>query len=316
MPPITKDPVREIVQDFAREIKEKLIKDQKPAKTIIRFRTDVQDKKERDIVKVPIGILRYRKENGRIASDVLDYEKNFCPLDEKDIKTREILHKFLLEKDPQKTSALYKSIMHAGQSDPAIITCDGFLINGNRRRMVLHDLSHKFPAKEDYKFMSVVILPGEGDEGAPPTIKEIAELENRYQMQDDGKSEYYGFDRALTIKKNIREGFSLEAQLRDDSRYASLSSKEMKKQITKIMKDYLHPLECAEKYLRQFHKEGQYRLISTGQHDKEGRWQALIDYSNVYHSTFKNPNKLMKHNINEEDIGDLEVAAFKAVGQK
>lgn len=41
-------------------------------------------------------------------------------------------------------------------------------------------------------------------------------------------------------------------------------------------------------------------------YDKEGRWQALIDYSNVYHGTFKNPNKLIKHNINDDEIGDLK----------
>lgn len=313
MPPITTDPLREIITDFVSEIKDKQILDQKPAKTIIRFRTDVQDKKEREIVKVPINILRYRKDNGRIASDVLDYEINTGPLDEQDEKTQKILHKFLLEKDPKKTHALLKSIIYAGQSEPATITCDGFLINGNRRRMVLRKLSQDFPAKEDYKFMSVVILPGKGDEGGPPTLKEIAKLENRYQMQDDGKSEYSGFDRALTIKKNIQQGFSLEAQLRDDSRYASFNSKEMKKQITQIKKDYLRPLECAERYLKQFHKEGQYRLISTGTHNKEGRWQALIDYSNIYHSTFKNPSKRLKHNINEDDIGDLEVAAFNII---
>lgn len=47
--------------------------------------------------------------------------------------------------------------------------------------------------------------------------------------------------------------------------------------------------------------------------DKEGRWQALIDYSNTYNSTFKNPNRLSKYNIEEDEIGDLEVAAFNII---
>ena len=46
---------------------------------------------------------------------------------------------FSEDKDPEKTDILMKSIEHVGQSDPAIITCDGFLINGNRRKMVLEE---------------------------------------------------------------------------------------------------------------------------------------------------------------------------------
>lgn len=250
MTPITADPTREIIEDFAKEIRKKQLKDQKPAKTIIRFRSDVQDKKEREIVKVPIKILRYRKDNGRIASDVLDYEINVGPLNERDAKTQKILHTFLYEKDQQKTEALKKSIMHEGQSETAIITCDGFLINGNRRRMVIQNLSGEYPKKEDYKYMSVVILPNEDEEGGPPTLNEIDKIENRYQMQDHGRSEYSGFDLALTFKRRIERGFPLEAQLRDDPRYSRLGRKDMKKQIKKIEKDYLQPLECAEKYLK------------------------------------------------------------------
>ena len=37
--------------------------------------------------------------------------------------------------------------------------------------------------------------------GGPPTLKEIEELENRYRFQSEDKSEYYGFDRALSIKR-------------------------------------------------------------------------------------------------------------------
>ena len=47
----------------------------------------------------------------------------------------------------------------------------------------------------------VVILPGGDDEGGPPTIKEIEQIENRYQLQSDGKSEYTNFDRAISIQE-------------------------------------------------------------------------------------------------------------------
>lgn len=54
--------------------------------------------------------------------------------------------------DPEKNVELERSISHEGQREPAIITCEGFLINGNRRKMTLKKIK--------LKFMKVVILPG------------------------------------------------------------------------------------------------------------------------------------------------------------
>jgi hypothetical protein len=179
MPKITKPAIREIIDDFAKEIKEKQIRDQKPPKWLINFRTDVQDQILREIVKVPIEILRYRKDNGRISSDVLHYEKNIGPLDETDDDDQNKIREFLEQKDPEKTAVLRKAIIHEGQRDPAIVTCDGFLINGNRRKMVMEKLDEEFPNTDKYAFMKVVILPGKDDVGGPPTLIEIEKIENR-----------------------------------------------------------------------------------------------------------------------------------------
>ena len=140
MPAITQPTTRDIISDFAEEIGKRKIKSAKPSKTIINFRNDLVDKFERDIVKVPIGLLRFRKDNGRITSDVLDHENTNGVLDEGDEEAQDLLRKFLGRKDPEKTEILYKNILHAGQRDPAIVTADGFLINGNRRKMVMDRL--------------------------------------------------------------------------------------------------------------------------------------------------------------------------------
>ncbi len=310
---ITAPVAREIVADFAEEIRRRQIRTAKPQKTVINFRTDRKEQVERDIVNVPIGLLRYRKDNGRISSDVMDHERNIGPLDEKDDRAQAQLRQFLEEKDPEKTATLKKTIIHDGQLEPAIVTCDGFLINGNRRKMVIERLREEFPENGAYSYMKVVVLPGSDDEGGPPTLKEIEKLENRYQLQSDGKSEYYGFDRALSIKRKMELGLSLEEQLRDDPRYAEVTPSELKKAIQQYEKDYLIPLECVERYLRQFRREGQYRTISTGRSDPEGRWQAFIDYSNTYHRYFKNPKRRIEYGIEEEDIGIIEEAAFNII---
>lgn len=312
MPPITTAALREIIDDFAIEIERKKLKTATPKYTVINFRTDVQDSREREIVKVPIHLLRYRKDNGRISSDVLDYEKNIGVLDEKDADAQKQIRSFLEQKDPEKTYTLRKSIIHGGQLEPAIITCDGFLINGNRRKMVMEKLNEEFPDGQ-FAYMKVVMLPGKDDEGGPPTLIEIEKIENRYQLQSSGKSEYYGFDRALSIKRKLDLGFSLKEQLKDDPLYAEATESQLKAAIKKLEKDYLNPLSCIDRYLKQFHREGQYKTVSSRIGDPEGRWQAFIDYSNVFSNYFRNPSKLIKLNIDEEDIGVFEEAAFNII---
>ncbi|MEW6386233.1 MAG: hypothetical protein AB1491_01770 [Thermodesulfobacteriota bacterium] len=313
MPAITKPVEREIIDDFAKEIRERRMQTAKPSKTVINFRTDIRDVIERTIWRVPIDLLRYRKYNGRIASDILDYERNVGILDEKDDQAQAIIANFLAEKDREKTAVLRSSIMHAGQLQPAIITCDGFLINGNRRKMVMERLHQEYPGNENFSYMKAVILPGKDEEGGPPTLLEIEKIENRYQLQSEGKSEYYGFDRALSIKRKIELGFTLEEQLRDDPRFVEVSKSELEKAVRDYKKQYLEPLECVDRYLKQFRREGQYRTISTGMSDPEGRWQAFIDYANSYSRYFSNAKRRIELGIEEDEIGSIEEAAFNII---
>ena len=313
MAEITKPATRVIIEDFATEIRTKRIKTAKPSKEVINFRSDYTDKHEREVWQVPIELLRFRKDNGRIASDVLDHEGHIGVLAERDDEAQHTLGGFLRGKDLEKTVSLKKSIMHAGQRAPAIITCDGFLINGNRRKMVIDQLKSEFPEDERYAFMKVVILPGEGDPGGPPNLVEIEKLENRYQLQSDGKSEYYGFDRALSIKRKIDLGLSIEEQLRDDPRYAGLTSVKFKNEVSNFQKTYLKPLECVDRYLRQFGRERQYRAVSAGITDKEGRWQSFVDYSDTFSRDFESEKKRIEYGIQEEEIGEIEEAAFNII---
>ena len=309
MSEITQSDYRKIIEDFANEIRAKKSKTSKPSKAVINFRRDRADSNEREIFLVPIDLLRFRKENGRIASDVLGYEKTNSSLIESDEGHQKILGEFLQNKDPEKTSSLLKSIRLAGQQEPAIITCDGFLIDGNRRKMVMDQLRDK---DNQFNYMKVVILPGEKDDGGPPSLVEIEQIENRYQLHDEGKSEYYGFDRAITIRRKKRIGMLLEEQLLDDPRHAGETVSQIKKEVKKIEKEYLNPLECVDRFLNHFGRPGQYHTISSGVGDPEGRWQAFVDYSNTY-AKLKNRDYLLNSGIEEDEIGDIEESAFNII---
>ncbi len=309
---ITNDVQRRIVEDFADEILRSKTAAPKPHEVVIHFRNERAANSSREVVCVPVKLLRYRKDNGRIASDVYSYEKSVNILDEGDDEDQKILEKFLREKDPDQTENLLNSILHQGQDEPAIITSDGFLINGNRRKMVFQLLREK---THDPKFdrMNVVILPGQNDEGGPPTNKEIEQIENRYQLQKDGKSEYSNFDRALSIRRKIDSGMSLADQLSDDPNFVSLSSGEFKKQVQKYEEEFLNPLKCVDRYLESLGRDGYYRSISTGIGDREGRWQAFLDYYKSVYKKMENERERDKLGIEEDEIGNIEDVAFKLI---
>ena len=46
-----------------------------------------------------------------------------------------------------------KSLAFSGQDEPAIITADGFLINGNRRKMTMDKLSTQHPNDTRFSFL-------------------------------------------------------------------------------------------------------------------------------------------------------------------
>jgi hypothetical protein len=316
MEKITSPAPRIIIDYFADDIKKRKIPTgPKPSLAVIDFRDWKINGKERPIELVPLELLRYRKDNGRIASDVMDYERNHGRLKEDSKEAQEIIKKFLSEKDDKKTDELMKSIQHAGQDQPAIITCDGFLINGNRRKMVLELLHTKYPQDDRFITMKVVILPGKDDVGGPPTLLEIEKIENRYQLQSDGKAEYYSFDKALSIRRKVEIGMSIKEQLLDDPRFINMPEKELKEAIKEYEQEYLKPLECIDKYLSHLKREGLYSTISAGISDREGRWYAFYDYSK-FREQLNNESKRVQWGVLEKEIGKIEDAAFKIIRKR
>jgi hypothetical protein len=306
---IQTDSPRHIVEEFAKEIIQKRVSGTKPEKTVIEFRNDRADSIERRIWSVPVKLLRFRKDNGRIASDVLSYEKTYGRMDENLTKTQEKLREFLAATDVESNTKLKKLIEHSGQLEPAIITCDGFLINGNRRKMTIEALK--------YETMKVVILPDEGEEGGAPTIKEIEQIENRYQLQSDGKSEYTNFNRAISIKRKIDAGMSLDEQLRDDPSLIDLSPKEFKKEMQRCHDEFLGPLDCVDRYLEQHDRQDLYDNISEGRADREGRWYSFVAYHQAVYKKLKDAKaRLRDFELDEDEVGKVENVAFKIIRKK
>ena len=111
---ISTSKTRDIIPDFAREISKRKTSGPKPSKTVINFRNERQDGIERDVYWVPVELLRYRKDNGRISAEVATYEKEHALLDETQQEAQDVLRNMLKENDTEKNDELKYSMLHEG----------------------------------------------------------------------------------------------------------------------------------------------------------------------------------------------------------
>jgi hypothetical protein len=291
-----------------------LIEDEKKSADstdVIDFRNEIAEKFRREIFYVPINHLKFRKENGRIKADVETYQRNHdIILNESDTHTQKLLKEFLLKNDSEKNKELRNLLKNDGQRQPAIITCDGFLINGNRRKLALEMLYEENHQDPNFATMKVIILPDYATE------IDLIKIESCLQLQSEGKSEYHGLNKALTYRSNIKKGMTLEAQLKLDGRIDWTDKKEFEKEIKKVTKEFLKPLEYADKYLKFFNKEGHYNTISESAGDKEGRWQAFLDYSEFAENVLLNDSERHKIGVVEGDITKIHSAIFKIIRKR
>jgi len=303
---------REIIDEFVSEIddnKEIIVGD---LRTIF-FRDDKNEKKKRQVYKVPLYCLKFRKNNGRIASDVMAYERLNGEIQEATDFGQDVLRRFLFEKDKEKGTELKNTIEARGQDEPAVITSDGFLINGNRRKMILEILSEKNPK---YRTMEVVILPGKKNSEAdelPPSNYEIEQIESAYQFQTHGKSEYSNFDKALSIRRKLDNHMSIAEQLSYDGSFSNSSTAEKNKKIKEIENNFLNPLKCVDKYLERLGRPGQYNTIATAKGSKKGQWQAFIDYYNYIDKYISSDTKWLELGISKQERGVVEDISFKLI---
>jgi len=282
-----------------------------PSTDVINFMNELRDRIPRKIYLIPTKHLRFRKNNGRIIADVESYERELgYTLSEESDEMQGLLRTFLAGNDRESNDELKRLLAQIGQQRAAIATCDGFLINGNRRKMALEELYEESDEDPRFQTMRVILLP----EGVSEL--EIQKVENRYQLQSEGKSEYQVLNRAIKYKRNIESGFSLDAQLRDDPNYHKLPAVAFRRVVKDFEKKFIHPLACIDRYLEALGREGMYITISESMNDREGRWQAFVHYSNFYYSTLNSPDKTARMELNDADAERLEKAVFRIIRKR
>lgn len=273
---------------------------------IIDYRDWKKTQHQSPVYKIPLEFCLFRTDNGRIMREVLSYQTTTGSLkNSNDAKVQEIVSDFLSNKDKEKNNELKLNLKKDGQVEPAIITADGFLINGNRRKWALESLYKSNPS-EDYKYLKVVILPGTNDPAKRPTLRDIALLENRLQFQKMGKSEYTPMDKALKLLQNEKAGIPLEEMLKDDPSFSDKNEKEFKNAVKKFRTEHLDVIDLMDEYLNMNSIKGDYNRL-------EHKYSAFQDFNIRIVSQLESPKIQATYNIEDNDIGLIKAGGYNVI---
>ncbi len=300
---------REIIEVFADAIREKRQELKVPKNDIIDFRNDKEYSVARDIWLVPIDLLHFRPDNNRINAKMKTFLKQNPEYAEKKTHTNKpfqaILAQKLFEQDKKKFKVLKELIGVKGQDKYAIATCDGFLVDGNRRKAVMEQLLEETGDRR-FSMMKVILLPDgkEKGDGGVPTEQQIRTLERLLQISKDGRSEYTNLNKALAMQEEIMlQGNDIDAYIKADpgNKLIVNDTRKFKAAKKEIEDDFLGPLKVIEDYLQAIEREEEYSIIE----DKE-TWNAFRDF----HQKILKPVK-SKDGYGADDYADLTDIGFK-----
>lgn len=165
------------------------------------------------IIRVPIGLPKYRLANGRTASSQVEWlannpsmPTNYFQSDEELIEVQQIQHSLLLKVVNEAGLLTFFKDTKNAQVDPILLNENGFVVNGNRRLCCWRDLLKDDVTTygKNFEHIDVVVLP-HCDE------KEIDRIEAALQIARDIRADYSWETQALMFKSKLElHGFTTD----------------------------------------------------------------------------------------------------------
>lgn len=228
--------------------------------------------------RLPLEMTYYNIKNGRFAAEYIDLVKNegrqLDPTNSDDSKK---IQSLLIEIDPKQSRILENDILKFGQRDPGIITYDGFVINGNRRRAVLEELVSL--GHSEFKFIDVARLP--------PNVssQDLWKLEAGIQLSRNVQLDYGPINELLKFKEGIDAGLTpLEIA---NSLYGGFKEKEILEK--------LEQLKLIVEYLNFIGEPGIFNRV-------KGVHEHFIDLRNIL-AAFRKQGAIPEEVVNAKHIG-------------
>ena len=202
-------------------------------------------KQSLEVYRLPTNMLFYNINNGRFAaeySERMKREGGHLNPEKKDDEAA--IRELLLSIDEGETKRTYRDLEIRGQWNCGIITIDGYLIDGNRRKAIISKL-HADTGQESWKYMDVARLAG------PITPEDLWALEAGIQLGKDEIVRYGPINELLKIREGKRAGLS------EQEIVTALYGYDQEEEIH----EKLARLDLIEKYLQFVGKPGQYSLV-------------------------------------------------------
>ena len=247
-----------------------------------------------EVYEIPIGdkfetMLRFNLDNSRIIKHILAAKENGQELNPEKKETQDFIRQILLNDRFYSRHAiknLKQDLRDTGQLEPAIISCDGTIWNGNRRIAVLTSL---FKEKGDPKHSRVkaVFLP-------ELTKKELKQMEYRLQLAHDFKEDYDRLTLFLLCRERINEGWAYE-ELEN-----SFKNRYKKKQI----QEFIKRIDIIDMYLERIGRPRDYPALGDKGVEFFAAVQSHIDYERNRRGT------------DEVEINKITSEFFSAVAHK
>lgn len=204
--------------------------------------------------EIPMDLIIYNVENGRIASLVKSYEREHSSLNPEKEEDAKQIAQFLYDSNDIANKKTKRNIVANGQLETGIITCDGVLVDGNRRvslmRQIILDSSFSTSERARCEKFRAIVLPEDADK------KEILRLETTFQMGADEKVGYNAIEKYLHAQDLSDQGFSTS----DISEFMNLDGAT---EVTKL----LEIKQLIDEYLEYFGLDGLYTRLPKGFED-------------------------------------------------
>ncbi|MGB2862704.1 MAG: hypothetical protein WBC05_05195 [Sedimentisphaerales bacterium] len=232
--------------------------------------------------------LVFNKANGRIKAEVSEKESELGrQLDIFDKEDQKIIKAMLLAIRTEENEKIKADIEKAGQENPGIITCDGRLINGNRRKAIIEELYEE--TKDDkFRYIDVHVLPSD------IAKDELWLIEAGIQMSAPQQLDYSPINHLLKLREGERAGLKPDEMA---SRIYGYSKDDLEKDLQR--------LTLIDEYLRSFlQKEDRYYLVN-------GLNEHFIDLQNNI-SWAQHPTGRIRRDWtwDESDINELKLVSF------
>ena len=198
--------------------------------------------KNENVYRIPLDMLYYNDQNGRIGTWISKYESEKGPISELPLEEYNmVIEDFIIQSDKSKFKDTKNNIEKLSQLETGVVFYDGRVIDGNRRFTCLRQLARE-SGDQKFNYFEAVILDD------TITEKSIKLMELTLQHGQESKVDYNAIEKLVSIYKDIIKNKITTVKEYATSMAISPSKVEKDVELAKLMQDFLEYINAPEQF--------------------------------------------------------------------